>query len=351
MITKLSPGLRRAFATIAFAALALTARAATPTLNLFIWSEYISPEIVADFEKTAGCKINIDLFEDSESMLAKIQNGGVALYDVVVVSDNIVPVMIKQGLLAPLRPEKIPNLKHLDEKFINPAYDPGNRFTAAYQWGTVGILARKVPGKPLPDSWAAVFDPNRQYGSFLLMDSVRDTVGAALKFKGYDVNTTEPKQLREVRDLLIAAKKRSLGFDGSVGVKNKILGKTAQVGIVYSGEGVRAATENPDLTYFVPREGSIIWVDSLAVLGKARQRDLAERFINYILEPKTGALLSNFTQFSTPNKSAKSLIKPEDLANKAVYPSADALQRLEFLEDLGSKLRLYDEVWTQVKAR
>ncbi len=326
-------------------------RAETPTLNLFIWSEYISPQMVSDFEKAAGCKVNLDLYEDSESMLAKIQSGGAGLYDLVVVTDNLVPVMIKQNLLAPLRHSSIPNLKNVDEKFVNPSYDPGNRFTAAYQWGTVGILVRKIEGQPAPDSWAAVFDAKRQSGSFLLMDSVRDTIGAALKYKGYSVNSTDPRQLREARDLLVEAKKRSVGFDGSVGVKNKILGKTARTGMVYSGEGVRAAAEHKDLAYVVPREGSIIWVDSLAVLAKAPHRDLAEQFINHILDAKVGAQLSNFTQFSTPNKSAKLLIKPEDLANEAIYPPEHTLRRLEFLQDLGSKLRLYDEVWTQIKAK
>ena len=320
-------------------------------LNLFIWSEYIDPQVVADFEKAHQCKVEIDLFEDSESMLAKVQNGGAGLYDVVVVSDNMVPVMIKQILLSPLRLEVIPNLKNLDARFCNPSYDPGNKFTAAYQWGTVGILYRKGAGRAPVNSWGALFDAKQQPGSFLLMDSVRDTVGAALKYKGYGANSIDPKQLREIRDLLIEAKKRSAGFDGSVGAKNKVLGKTAQAGIVYSGEGVRAALENKDLEYVVPREGSIIWVDSMAILSGAPHRDLAEKFINYLLEAGVGARISRFTQFSTPNAASRKLLTPEELGNRAVYPDAETMARLEFLQDLGAKTRLYDEVWTQVKAK
>ena len=342
--------LRKTLLSLALASLALAARAETPTLNLFIWSEYIDPAMVTDFEKQFGCKLNLDFYEDSESMLAKVQTSG-AGYDLVVPSDNIVPAMIKQHLLAPLRHENIPNLRNLETRFASPAYDPGNKFTAAYQWGTVGLLVRKAEGKPLPDSWAAVFDAKRQAGAFMLIDSVRDAVGAALKFKGHSVNSTNAPELREARDLLIAAKQRSVGFDGSVGVKNKILGKSAQVGIVYSGEGVRAAVENTNLVYVVPKEGSIIWVDNLAVLAKAPHRDLAEKFINFILDAKVGARLSSFTQFSTPNRAAKEFLRPEDLKNPAVYPDAETMSRLEFLQDLGGKLRLYDEVWTQVKAK
>jgi len=341
----------RILGSVIFSALALVAAAEPQKLNLFIWSEYIDPKIVADFEKQFVCKVNIDLYEDNESMLAKVQSGGASLYDVLVPSDNIVPALIKQKLLAPLRHENIPNIKNLDPKFANPSYDPGNTFTVAYQWGTVGLLVRKAKGKPVPDSWSVCFDPRQQYGPFVLMDSVRDSVGAALKFKAHSVNSTNAQELKEARDLLIEAKKRSVGFDGSVGVKNKILGKTAQVGLVYSGEGVRALTEDPQLAYVVPKEGSIVWVDNLVVLAKAPHRNLAEKFINYILDAKVGAKLSSFTQFSTPNAAARKFLNAEDLKNPALYPPPETMARLEFLQDLGSKLRLYDEVWTQVKAK
>lgn len=343
--------LRQTFIAGLLGALTLSAGAQTQRLNLFIWSEYIDPRLVAEFEAQAGCRVNIDLYEDNESMLAKVQSGGPGLYDVVVPSDSMVPAMLKQKLLAPLRHGNIPNLKHLDSKFSNPAYDPGNQFTVAYQWGTVGILARKVAGKPLPDSWGVFFDPRQQAGPFLLMDSVRDCLGAALRFKGYSVNTTDAKALKEARDLLIEAKRRSVGFDGSVGVKNKILGRMAQAGLVYSGEGVRAMAEDQSVVYLLPKEGSIVWVDNLAVLAGAPHRDLAEKFINYLLEPKVGARLSRFTRFSTPNRAAREHLPAEDLENPAVYPPPETMARLEFLHDLGGKTRLYDEVWTQVKAR
>lgn len=330
---------------------ALSARAERGTLNLFIWSEYIDPQIVAAFEKQYDCKVNIDLYEDVESMLAKVQGGGAGLYDVVVPSDNIVPVMIKLNLLAPLRHENIPNLKNLGEKFTNPAYDPGNRYSAAYQWGTMGILARKPPGQPPPDSWACIFDPKKSAGPFMLIDSVRDQVGAALKYQGHSINTVDLSELKAARDLCIAAKARSVGFDGSVGVKNKILAKTAQLGIVYSGEGVRAMTDDTNTVYIIPKEGSVIWVDNLSVLAKAPHRDLAEKFINFILDAKTGAQLSAYTQFATPNQAARAFIPPAELQNQAIYPSPVVMARLEFLQDLGSRLRLYDEVWTQIKTR
>ena len=339
------------FITVMALLFALSARAEKQTLNLFIWSEYIDPAVVADFEKQFDCKVNIDLYEDVESMLAKVQGGGGSLYDVVVPSDHVVTAMIKLSLLAPLRHANIPNIKNLDPKFTNPPYDRSNKFTIAYQWGTLGVFARQTKDKPLPQSWGGFFDSQQQPGAFLLIDSPRDMIGAALKYKRYSVNATDPKELKEARDLIIATKKRSRGFDGSVGAKNRVLAKTVKTAIVYSGEGVKGMAEDKETIYFIPKEGSIIWVDNLAVLAKAPHRDLAEKFINFILDPKIGARLSNFIQYSSPNKAALQFIRPEDLKNPAIYPTPEIMARLEFLEDLGAKMRLYDEVWTQVKTK
>lgn len=325
--------------------------AAQLKLNLFIWSEYIDPQIVSAFEKAENCKVNIDLYEDAESMLAKVQGGGVSMYDVVVPPDHIVPAMTKLQLLAPLRHDRLPNLKNLDPQFANPPYDRGNQFTVPYQWGTVGVFVRPAKARPLPRSWAVFFDPAQQPGPFYLIDSVRDMLGAALKYKGYSLNSTDPAQLKEARDLVLSAKKRCLGFEGSVGSKNKVLAKVAQAAIVYSGEGARGISDDRETLYFIPTEGSQIWVDNLAILAKAPHRDLAEKFLNYVLNAEVGARLSNFTQYATPNKAALEFIRPEDLKNPTIYPPADVRAKLEFLEDLGAKTRLYDEIWTQIKAK
>jgi len=285
--------------TLLAVAAALPLGAATGQLNLFIWSEYIDPKVVADFEKAFGCKVVIDLYEDDAAMMAKLQGGGASLFDVVVPPDHKVPALIQLGLIAPLRRENIPNFKNLEPKFVNPPYDRGNKFTVAYQWGTVGIYARRS-GAVVPDSWGLVFDPKQQPGPFVLIDNARDLIGAALKFKGHSLNSTDPAQLKEARDLILAAKKRCLGFEGSVGGKNRVLGKSAKAAIVYSGEAARGLTEDKQTAYVIPREGSQIWLDNLAVLSKAPHRDLAEKFINFILDGPVGARISNFTQFASP---------------------------------------------------
>jgi len=320
-------------------------------LNVFIWSEYIDPEIIANFERELSCKVTIDLYEDNESMMSKLQGGGTSLYDIVVPSQYLIPVMAKLGLLAELRHENIPNLANLEDKFLNPVFDPGNKYSAAYQWGTIGIYLRKQPGKTVDETWGLMFDKQLQYGSFLLIDSVREMMGAMAKYKGMSVNSTNFDDLRAQSAALGEAKQRSQGFEGGVGGKNKVLAKAVDAAVVYNGDAVRGMSDDPETFYFVPREGGVLWLDSLAVPAKAPHRDVAEKFINYILDAKVGAQLSNFNQYATPNKAAREFITPADLGNTAIYPPAEMMEKLEFVNDLGDANKLYDEVWTQVKSK
>lgn len=331
--------------------LAAPPAAAAQRLNLFIWSEYMDPAVLADFERAHDCKVVVDLYEDDAGMMARILGGGASLFDVIVPTDHRVPALIKLGLLAPLRKDNLPNLAHLEPRFLNPPFDRGNRYTVAYQWGTLGLYVRPGPDQPVPDSWAVIFDPAQALSPFTLIDSPRDLISAGLKFRGHSLNTTDTAALKDVRDLLAATKRRAVGFDGSVAGKNRVLARTARAAIVYSGEGARGMTEDPGTRYVIPKEGSLIWVDNLAILARAPHRDLAEQFINFCLAPTNSARISNFTQFATPNAAARPLIRPEDLRNPAIYPPESALARLEFAEDLGARARLHDEIWTHVKAR
>lgn len=340
----------RLFIAIVFTLAALAGGAATQKLNLFIWSEYIDPAVVADFEKRHDCKVTLDFYEDEAAMLAKLQGGGVAQYDVIVPPDHSVPALIKLKLIAPLRAENIPNLKNVEERFANPWYDPGNRFTVPYQWGTVGIFMRKGD-KPVEPTWGLLFDPKLQPGDFVLIDSMRDALGSALRYRGHSLNSTAAAELAAARDVLVSAKKRARGFEGGVGGKNKVLSKEVAAAIAYSGDAVRGMKEDTNTVYFIPREGSQIWVDNLAICARAPNRAAAEQFLNFVLDPVVGAKLADFNQYATPNTAAKAHVQPENLKNPAIYPDAATMQRLEFLRDLGKATRLYDEVWTQVKSR
>jgi spermidine/putrescine transport system substrate-binding protein len=325
--------------------------AARGTLNLFIWSEYIDPAVIKDFERQFNAKVNISFYESNEDMLAKLQQGGSKQYDVIVPSTYIMSVLIKQKLLAPLDKAKMPNLKNLSKKFQNPVYDPNNTHSVAYQWGMTGVGYRKDRIKTLNPSWALFFDAKAQPGPFLLLDDPRVSIGTALKFLGKPYNDITPANLKQAEKLLIDAKKRSLGFGGSPSNRDRVRAKQATMAVMYNGEAVKAMDEDPNFGFFIPKEGSEIWWDSLAIPAGAPNKTLANQFINFILDGKVGARISNYNRYASPNEAAKAFILPKDLKNPAIYPSSQVMNTLEYTQELGSAAKLYDTVWTKVKAQ
>jgi spermidine/putrescine transport system substrate-binding protein len=318
-------------------------------LNLFIWSEYIDPKVVAQFEKQFDCKVRIDLYENSDGMMSKLSAGGDSIYDVIVPNHRTLPILAKSGLLAPLRQENIPNLTNISSQFANPAFDAGNRYGAPYLWDMTGLYVREPKGTRLEETWGLIFDPAKQPGPFLLMDDIRATLGAALRYKGHSLNSTNRADLLEARDVLVQAKKRSLGFEGHTGSKNRVLSRGATAAITY--REVRGQKEDPETRFFIPKEGSALGLDLLAIPARAHHRDLAEKFINYILEPKVSAQIADWIGTATANAAALQFIDPSDRTNQVLYPPPEVMRRLEFTQDLGPQNRLYDEVWTEIKSR
>ena len=242
----------------------------------------------------------------------------------------------------------------MDERFRNPPYDPQGEYSLPYQWGTLGIIYRKnlVGFEP---TWKMIFQPDRQPGRFILLDSMRDTIGAALKLSAADVNTRKPDDLKKAMQLLVSAKQsgKFAGFDGSPAAAKKVVAGEADLAIVYNGDALNAMKEDKTSAcdYVVPNEGSIIWVDTMVITSHAPNPDGAQQFINYLLDPKTGAQLSNYINYATPNAAAMPAIAEESRTNPRIYPPADQLQRLSYLQDVGDATSIYDEVWTAVKSR
>ncbi|MFN3266299.1 MAG: spermidine/putrescine ABC transporter substrate-binding protein [Deinococcales bacterium] len=322
------------------------------TLRLFIWSEYIDSALIKAFEKKEGVRVNASYYESNEDMLAKLKQGGTKQYDIVVPSGYIIPSMLRQTLLRPLDKTLIPNFKNLGVKFISPDFDKGGYYTAAYFWGTTGIGYRmdKLP-KNFRKSWGIYFDPKKVPGPIQLLDDMRPTIGAALKYLGKSYNSTNAQDLKAALDVLRAAKTKSVGFGGSVDAKQKLLSGQIVMAIMYNAEAVRASEEDPRIGYFVPEEGAEIWVDCLAIPKDAPNWQLAHKFINFMLDAKNAAQNANNTQNSTPVDAARVFIDKKRLANPAIYPNPTTLATLEYTLDLGSAQRLYDAVWTQLKAR
>jgi len=331
----------------------LPARAAE--IRLLTWSDYIDPEIPRQFEKQTGIAVKIDVYEETEAMMAKLQAaGGDSQYDVVVVTDHAIPALSKLGLIRKLDLAKVPNAKNVDAQFTKPPYDPSGEYSLPYQWGTVGIIYRKSLPNVQP-SWRLILDPARQPGKVLLLDSMRDTIGAALKLNGSGVNTHDKGALKSAMDTLLKAKQsgKFTGFDGSPSSAKKVVAGQADAAIVYNGDALNAMKEDRQNSceYVVPDEGSIVWVDTMVVTAHAPNADGANQFINYLLEPKVGAQLSNYINFASPNRASMPEIVEESRKNPRIYPPAEQMKRMSYLEDVGDETGTYDEVWTAVKSR
>lgn len=325
------------------------AQAQENVLNLFTWAEYIDPEIVRDFEEEFNARVVIDLFESNEDAIGKLQAGSLGLYDVVIPSNYAIPVFIELGFLQPLDHDIVTNLDNLSPTFRDPPYDPGNVFTAAYQWGTTGIAYRNDL-VDTPTSWAVLFDPEGTDQTFTLIDDSRPMIGAALLYLGFDYNSEVPGELEAARDLLIEVKNRSLGFFTSVTARNMLLTGDTVYAVIYSGDAIVASFDDERISYTVPSEGSEIWVDSMAVLAQAPNPELANEFINFILRPDIGARLTNYVAYASPNAAALPFIDEDIRDNPLIFVSDEIMDKLVFTEDI-ERIDLYDLIWTQIKSR
>ncbi len=318
-------------------------------LRLLNWSDYMPREVLAEFEKREGIKVVEDTYDSPEAMLSKLQAGGDREFDVLITPDYTVGQLARSGSLLELDKSKIPNLKNLDPQFADPAYDPGNRYSVAYQWGTTGLAYREDLVSGPVESWGVLFDPAQQVGRFLLLDEMREMIGAALKYKGLSVNTTDLDKLAEVQALLLEAKRRSQGFAGGTSIRDRLIGGDIAVAPAYSGDILAAQAENPNLKYVIPKEGATLWADTLVILQKSPNHELAYKFINFLLEPEIAAQISNAIGYATPVAAAMELIEEKD--NPLVYPTEEKRARLELLADLGEQVELFNRVWAEVKSR
>jgi len=318
------------------------------SVSVFMWSEYIDPELVERFQKETGVKVVLDTYENTETMMSKVSSAG-SLYDVVVMSDHAVRTMIKKGVLRPLELAKIPNAANVSARFLKPAFDPEGRYSLPYQWGTMGLVYRTDRVPRFDPSWSSVLDPRRQPGPVVLLDSMRDLMAAALLLKGFSPNTRSAAELSAAGEVLAGARSDKLvGFYGSPDSVDKVVAGDAWAAIAYNGDALVKLDDNTE--FVLPREGTIVWVDAMTVPAGARNVEAAHRFINFILDGGVGAQLSNYLSYATPNEASLPLIASEIRADPRVYPAEEDLARAAMLEDVEEATTLYDQIWTRVKA-
>ena len=329
-------------------------------LYVYNWGEYIDEDVISQFEEETGITVVYDLFETNEEMYPVIEAGAVN-YDVVCPSDYMIQKMRENDLLAELNFDNIPNIDQIDPAYMgmSQAFDPENKYSVPYCWGTVGILYNTKLldelGVPAPTKWADLWD-ERLSGEILMQDSVRDAFMVALKKDGYSMNSESKDELEQAKQELIDQKPLVQAYVIDQ-VRDKMIGGEAAVGVIYSGEMLYIQDEvaslglDYDLEYVIPEEGTNLWLDSWVIPKNAKNKENAEKWIDFMCRPEIAKANFEYITYPTPNKGAFELLDEDMQNNKAVFPDIDSLKDSEVYQYLGDDTdAIYNELWKEVKA-
>jgi spermidine/putrescine transport system substrate-binding protein len=347
---------------VLLASLALSASAfAKDQFHLYNWNNYIAPETIKRFEAYCDCEVVQTYYSDNEELLAKLAAGAKG-YDMLVPTSNAVEALIKGGQLKPLDKTQLPNLKNINPVYMNTSFDPGNKYSVPYAMSTtiIGYNDQKMKELGLPtDTWAVIFDPKyleKVKGRVTVLDSANELFAAALKYLGYSANDVDPKHWDEAAALIKKAKPYWAAFNASSYIKELTVGNIWLVhgysnDIFQANLDAKAAGRPFQILQGMPKEGAVLAVDNMVIHKDAPRPDLALKFMNFMLEGKNSAELTNLIGSGNPNLDAIKYIKPEILKNPAIFPDKAVEAKLEQLKDLTSaQRRLRNKLWTEIKA-
>jgi spermidine/putrescine transport system substrate-binding protein len=315
-------------------------------VNVYNWDTYIGETTLDDFTDATGIAVRYDLFASNEELFAKLREGNPG-YDVIFPSNDFVERMIAADMLLPLDHAKIPNIGNIDPAFADPAFDPGLRHSVPYFWGTVGLGYRASAADP--KTLAELFEGDAYTGRIALLNSI-DTILAALKYLGYSLNTKNPAEIEQAAAALIQIKPKIKSFAPDTGQDLLIAGEV-DVCLEYNGDVLQVMEEDDDLSYVVPREGSLLWEDTMCIAKGAPNPDNAHAFINFILDAPVHGAIAEYIRYPCPNAAALEFIPEADRDDPAMYPPREVLERCEFAVYKGEEIEgLYQDALTRVLA-
>ena len=326
----------------------LFALAAQETISVYNWGDYIEPEVLDLFEQETGIKVIYETFETNEDMYAKIAMGG-SSYDVIIPSDYMIERMIQENLLQKINWENIPNVANIDPRFMNEGYDPQSEYAVPYTWGTMGILYNTEMVDEAPTSWNTLMDPTYTM-DMLMLNSPRDTLAIALVMTGHDLNSTDPADLEDAKNLLIEQKPMVLAYVVDE-VKDKMIAGEAAVAMVWSGDATFCMSENDELDYVVPEEGSNVWFDNVVIPKSAKNVEAAHAFINFLNDGAIAARNTEYIYYSTPNQAAMDRLDEYFTGSETYNPPKEVLDRCTVFHDLGDFVSVYNEAWNAIKMK
>ena len=327
-------------------------------VNVCSWGEYIDESLIGEFESQTGIHVNYQTAESNETLYSLLQTGG-ADFDVIVPSDYMIGRLIDEGMLAELDYSAIPNYDLIDSQYKSLSFDPENKYTVPYTWGTVGIIYNtKMVDEPIT-SWGAMFD-EKYAGQVLMINNSRDALMAALCYLGYDINTTDEAQLTEAFELVKNAKDKGV-YQAFVmdEIFGKMEGSNAAISMYYAGDYLTMLENNEDLAFVVPEEGSNWFVDAMCVLKSSQHMSEAEEWINFIAGTDASLANMDYIWYASPNAEALAEYPAyyeeqngealdQELYNIMAAP-ADVLERCELYVNLPQEtLKFYDKLWTKL---
>ena len=346
----------------ALACVLASSAAAEDVLHLYNWNNYVSEETLARFEAACRCRVKQDYYSDNEEMLAKLE-AGAAGYDLLVPTGNAVESLIRRGALRPVDKSRLSNLGNLKPEYRDPWYDPGGKYSVPYATSItlLGYNREKLRELGLPtDTWALIFDPAhlaKLKGRVTVLNSQRELLGAAMRYLGHSVQERDPARWAEAKAVILRAKPYWAAFSNSTYIKDLAIGNI-WVAHGYSNDMFRAredakAARRPfTIGFTTPKEGAVLAVDGFVLHKSGRRPDLAHRFIDFMLEGRNAADVSNLIGAGNPNAAAMPFVRPEIAAEPAIFPPAADLARLEMLRDFDPALRRsLSRLWTEIKVR
>jgi spermidine/putrescine transport system substrate-binding protein len=320
-------------------------------LKVFNWSDYIDPAVIEAFEAEHACRVVYDSFSSDSELEARLATGGGA-YDVVFPSDRAMHSLKAKGLLQPIDQGQIGNIANLDAAFLDRSFDRGNRYSLPYFWGTVAVGVRKDHVTEDVTGFEVLFD-RRYRGRITMLDDLENVVAAVLMFLGRPLNSVDRHDMLAAKQLLLQQKPLVQAYTSDA-YRERLIAGDAWASLGWSGDLLQAAEiaaeQGDTVDVIVPRQGTLLWLDSLAIPARATSVPLAHRFIDYLLSVPVAVSNAEYVHYATPNAAAKAKLDPESAADPRIYPPAATLARCQWLEDRGEEIAKIEAVWREVRA-
>lgn len=317
-------------------------------LFIYTWSNYTDQDLLNRFNKETGFKVVANVFDSNEVMLARLQAGNGGDYSIIYPSDYMVDKMKGMGMLSQLDFSRIKGLEHLMPRFLNPEYDPGNLHSVPISWGTTGLIYNSQKLKIAPVDWTYLWENQKQLTRRItLLNDVREVIGAVLKMMGHSYNSRNPQEINKAYQKLVELKPNIASFTTDTW-RDQVLSGDILIAMCYSSDANEVIAEKKYLNYVIPKSGTTLWMDTLAIPKTAPNPDAAYAWINFMLQPDVAAQICERLSFATPNQLAFNQLPAEVKENPRLFPPESDLERCESVAPVGDLAEVYEQYWTKL---